>query len=261
MPTNDARKVGAPAVARALQVLELLAETGSSSLTEVATQLGLAKSSAHHILAALADAGWIERDPETMRVTLGLRAWEVGVAYDTAQTLTQRAMPFMDAVRDETGETVRLAVRSGTDHVCVAKSPGTHRLVFDQRVGARLPCHCSGLGKALLTGLTDEQIAELYGGPELEIYTETTIPDVASLQAAVGQARARGWAEDNGEYILGIRCVAVPVHNRVGDVVAALSVSGTTAQFSTAQARRCRDLLIEAANELSSRLGEQTVSA
>lgn len=261
MATAEGRRVGAPAVARALQVLELLAEAGSMSLTEVATRLDMAKSSAHHILAALADADWIERDPETMRATLGLRAWEVGVAYDTAQTLTQRAMPFMDAVRDETGETVRLAVRSGTDHICLAKSPGTHRLVFDQRVGARLPCHCSGLGKALLTGLSNDELADLYGGPDLEIYTETTIPDLASLQAAITQARERGWVEDNGEYILGIRCVAVPVLNRVGGVVAALSVSGTTAQFSTEQARRCRDLLIEAADELSTRLGEQTLSA
>lgn len=260
MSKDDARRVGAPAVARALLVLELLAERGSSNLTEVATRLGLAKSSVHHILAALADAGWIERDGESMRVSLGLRAWEVGMAYDTAQTLSQRAKPYMDAVRDGTGETVRLAVRSGSDNVCMAKSPGVHRLVFDQRVGARLPCHSSGLGKALLTGLTDAQIAELYDGPDLEVFTETTISDVPSLQSAVAQARDRGWAEDNGEYILGIRCVAVPVGNRSGDVVAALSVSGTTSQLDDEQAARCRDLLIEAARDLSARLGEQTVA-
>ncbi|CAM3773867.1 IclR family transcriptional regulator [Occultella aeris] len=258
---DNERRTGAPALARGLRVLELLADSESLSLTEVAVALDLPKSSAHHLIGALIDAGWAERDPATMRVTLGLRAWEVGQAYDGAQSLSQRARPFMDAVRDATGETVRLAIRSGADQVCLAKSHGTHKLVFDQRIGARLPCHATGLGKALLTALDDAGLTELYGNGELEVFTEHTRPDVASLRADVSAARARGWAEDDGEYILGIRCVAVPVFDRVGEVVAALSVSGTTARFSAEQADRCRHELQQAAGELAQRLGEHTLPA
>lgn len=255
------RKVGAPAVVRGLRVLELLAESESASLTEVAAALGLPKSSVHHILAALIQAGWVERDPATMRVSLGLRAWEVGQAYDLAQTLSQRARPFMDEVRDSSGETVRLAIRSGTEQVCVAKSRGEHTLVFDQRIGARMACHATGLGKALLTGLDGAEIATLYQGRELERFTDNTITEITALQEEVARSHERGWAEDNGEYILGIRCVAVPVTDRDGQVIAALSVSGTTSQFPLEQAQRCRELLIEAAGALAARLGEQTARA
>lgn len=251
-------RFAAPAAVRALRVLELLADSGEAlTLTELAGRLDLPKSSVHHVVSALVEMGWLERDPSSLRLTLGLRAWEVGQAYDLAQTLSQRARPFMDAVREGIGETVRLAVRSGSDQVCIAKSLGPHTLVFDQRVGARLPCHATGLGKALLTGLPDDAVAALYPGG-LEQFTETTLADVPALEAELAVARERGYAEDDGEYILGIRCVAVPVHSRTGEVVAALSVSGPTRRFDDAHVAVCRTALVEAATALGVRLGEET---
>ncbi|WP_149202401.1 IclR family transcriptional regulator [Actinotalea subterranea] len=258
MAEHDAPRFATPAAARTLQVLELLADTGESlNLTEIAARLDLPKSSVHHMLAVLTEFGWVERDPETLRVTLGLRAWEVGQAYHVAQSMTQRARPFMDRVRDEIGETVRLAVRSGTDQVCIAKSAGPHQLVFDQRVGARLPCHATGLGKALLVGLTGPELEALYADG-LEQYTETTLPDVASLRAELEVAAGSGYAEDHGEYILGIRCVAVPVRRPDGVIVSALSVSGPTRRFDDAHVAESLDSLQRAARELGRRLGEET---
>lgn len=251
-------RFAAPAAVRALRVLELLADSGEAlTLTELASRLDLPKSSVHHVVSALVEMGWLERDPQSLRLTLGLRAWEVGQAYDLAQTLSQRARPFMDRVREAIGETVRLAVRSGSDQVCIAKSLGPHTLVFDQRVGARLPCHATGLGKALLTGLSQDAVAALYPGG-LEQFTETTLADVPELQAELAAARERGYAEDDGEYILGIRCVAVPVRSRTGEVVAALSVSGPTRRFDDAHVAECRTALVDAATALGARLGEET---
>ena len=258
MSDESSPRFAAPAAVRALRVLELLADAGQPlTLTEVAARLGLPKSSVHHVISALVELGWVERDPQTLRLTLGLRAWEVGQAYDLAQTLSQRARPFMDQVRDEIGETVRLAVRSGSDQVCIAKALGPHTLVFDQRVGARLPCHATGLGKALLTGLPDDAVEALY--PDgLARFTETTLPDVPTLEQHLSEARERGYAEDDGEYILGIRCVAVPVRSRLGEVVAALSVSGPSRRFDDAHIAECRAALQSAAAALGARLGEET---
>ncbi len=257
MTDESSGKFAAPAAVRALRVLELLADSGGSlSLTQIASELGLPKSSVHHVLSALLEFGWVERD-ENLRMTLGLRAWEVGQAYDLAQTLSQRARPFMDDVRDRLAETVRLAVLSGSDQVCIAKSPGPQALVFDQRVGARLPCHATGLGKALLLGLQDGEIDALYADG-LEQFTEATLRDVAALKAELAAARAAGYAEDHGEYILGIRCVAVPVRSRDDQVVAALSVSGPLRRFDDEHTHAAAEALREAADQLSQRLGDET---
>lgn len=256
---EDGRRSGAPAVTRALRVLELLADAGGSMrMTDVADRLGLAKSTAHHVLAALIDFGWVERDPRTLEVTLGLRAWEVGQAYQQAQSLSQRAKPFMDAIRDQLGETIRLGIRSGRDNVCIAKSQGSQPLVFDQRIGARLPAHATGLGKALLSGLSGAELRGLYDGYEFEPYTENTLMSVADIEKAADVIRERGWAADEGEYILGIRCVAVPVFSRSGQVVAAMSVSGSSTRFDDVRFAAAREALTAAATQLSERLGDET---
>lgn len=224
-------------------------------MSDLAERLGIAKSTLHHVLAALTAGGWVERDPASLEVTLGLRAWEVGQAYVRAQTLSQRAQPFMDAVRDDLGETVRLAVLSAQDNVCIAKSQGTHPLVFDQRVGARLPAHATGLGKALLAGLTPSEVDVLYRDYAFEPFTEHTITDLDALQQELQLIRARGWASDDGEFILGVNCIALPVRSRDGDVVAALSVSVPSARFTEGHQARTHELLATAARSLSDRLG------
>lgn len=230
-------------------------------MSELAAQLDISKSSLHHVLAALIEVGWVERDPDTKELSLGLRAWEVGHAYQDGKTLSQRAQPFMNAVRDRLGETVRLAVRAGHDNVCIAKSEGRYTLVFDQRVGARLPAHATGLGKALLCGLSTEELAELYTDYEFEAFTESTLTSIEALQADISEARKRGWAEDKGEFILGIRCIAMPVRARSGDVVASISVSVPTNRFTEEHQRSTLELLGAAATSLSERLaGEVTMS-
>jgi DNA-binding IclR family transcriptional regulator len=236
-------------------VLQLVAdEGGSMRMSDIALRLGIAKSSLHHVLAALIESGWIERDEASKEVSLGLRTWEVGQAYEVAKTLSQRAQPFIDHVRDELNETVRVAVLSGLDNVCIGKSLGSHTLVFDQRVGARLPAHATGLGKALLSGFDDAEIARLYDGYVFEPFTEHTLVSVDDLTADLAAARRRGWTEDNGEFILGIRCIAVPVRSREGQVTAALSVSVPSPRFTEEHQTKTLRLLSEASEQLSIRI-------
>lgn len=253
------RGAGAPAVVRALRVLEWIAwSDGNIRMSELATELGIPKSSLHHVLVALTEAGWLERSTNTNELSLGLRAWEVGQAYGLAKTLAQRAQPYMDAVRDELGETVRLAVLSGTDNVLIAKSDGVHTLVFDQRVGARLPAHATGLGKALLSGLDPEAIERVYAGYGFEPFTVNTLTSVAAIVAETEAIRDRGWADDDGEYILGIRCIAYPVKARDGRLLAALSVSVPSTRFTDSHQQTTHQLLKKASTELGSRLGGET---
>lgn len=253
------RSAGAPAAVRALRVLETIASSsGSTRMSDLAATLDIPKSSLHHLLTALTDAGWLERTADTNELSLGLRAWEVGQAYAVAKTLSQRAQPFMDAVRDSLGETVRLAILSGTDNVLVAKSDGLHTLVFDQRVGARLPAHATGLGKALLSGLSTDALAALYADYTFEPFTTSTLTSSDAIAQEMAVIRERGWAEDDGEFILGIRCIAYPVRSRAGDVITALSVSVPSARFTEEHQTHTHRLLKNAAVELGARLGEET---
>jgi DNA-binding IclR family transcriptional regulator len=256
MREEDQGSNGSPAVGRALRILELLSERdGSLRMTDMADELGLPKSSMHHLLAALEKRGWIERVPANREFVLGIRAWEVGRKYGTAQTLGQRAQAEMDRVRDDLEETVRLAVRSGRENVLIAKSQGKQPLVFDQPVGARLPAYATGLGKALLLGLSPAELDELYAGAEFEPFTENTNTSLKALRADLARSRARGWAEDAGEYMLGVRCVAVPVLAADGSVVAALSVSAPTVRLTDERLLVIKDALLDAATAINSRFG------
>ncbi|NLP84182.1 IclR family transcriptional regulator [Microbacterium sp. CFH 90308] len=246
---------GGRAVERALSVLELAAASGGRlRLTDIADKLGIPKSSAHNLLGSLTRTGWLERNPRTREFSLGVRAWEIGHAYVTLKPLTQRAQPVMDSLRDLLGETVRLSVLVDTDNLCVAKSSGTHPLIFDQPVGARLPAHATGLGKALLSGLTTEQITALYPDDKLDVFTSTTLATVRDLEMRLEEARSQGWVEDHGEYVPGIWCVAVPIRDEDDAVVGAMSVSFPVERFA-AESEHARRALLQAAAEVSRRLG------
>ncbi|WP_198664445.1 IclR family transcriptional regulator [Jiangella endophytica] len=246
---------GGRAVERALSVLALAAASGGRlRLTDIAEKLQLPKSTAHNLLASLTRTGWLERDPRTREFSLGVRAWEIGHAYLTLKPLTQRAQPVMDSLRDLLGETVRLSVLVDQDNLCVAKSPGPHPLIFDQPVGARLPAHATGLGKALLSGLSAAEIHALYAEDALDVFTTSTVSTVDELQQQLDRVRSQGWAEDHGEYVPGIRCVAVPIRDDEEAVVGAMSVSFPVDRFD-AEAEQARSSLLQAAAEVSRRLG------
>jgi DNA-binding IclR family transcriptional regulator len=160
----------------------------------------------------------------------------------------------MDSLRDLLGETVRLSVLIDRDNLCVAKSPGAHPLIFDQPVGARLPAHATGLGKALLSGLTPRAVRALYPEDRLDVFTPTTLKTVDELEGSLVQARAQGWVEDHGEYVQGIWCVAVTIRDDESAVVGAMSVSFPVDRFAS-ESDRARSALLQASAEVSRKLG------
>jgi DNA-binding IclR family transcriptional regulator len=245
-----------PALLRGLTILWTLAEAGSGMrLTDLAERLDLPKSSVHLLLGTLTRTGWVERDPTTRTFALGLRAWEVGRAYLRGNDLAERAQPYMDQVRDQLNETVRLAVLRGTECVYIAKSDGGQALVLDSQVGARLPAHATGIGKVLLADLPPDELRRRYHNEDFPAFTPRTIVSLPDLETALAVVRQRGWAEDHEEYVIGVRCVAIPVRDHTTAVVAGLSVSVPAIRFDRQLRRRALDLLGQAARELSRVLG------
>lgn len=241
---------------RALSILELLTrERRPLSFVEIGAALGYPRSSLHGLLRTLSDRGWISFDAHARTYFLGLRAWEAGSAYQDAVTLADRALPYMHAVRDALDETVQLSVLDGRDNVYIAKVDGAQRLVLESDVGGRLRAHATGLGKVLLADLPADELERRIGGVELERYTPHTVTDRSELARELERIRREGYAEDHEEYTLGVRCVAVPVRDHSGDVVAAMSVSVPTVRLDAERQQRTRVVLREAADGLSRALG------
>jgi DNA-binding IclR family transcriptional regulator len=251
--------VAVKSAARALTILELLTKV-EHPMTFVAIEeiLGYPRSSLHGLLQTLADRGWLELDETSRGYALGIRAWEAGNTYLRATSLAKRALPYMTEVRDALDETVQLAVLDGRFNVYVAKVDGTQRLVLASEVGRRLGAHATGLGKILLAGLAPQELERRLAGVDLERYTLNTITDAGELKTELARIRSSGYALDNEEYTIGVRCVAVPVRNHAGEIVAALSVSVPRVRLSLQRQRRALQLLRRAATDLSSTLGHRS---
>jgi IclR family KDG regulon transcriptional repressor len=246
---------------RVLQVLELLTSEGCPlSFPELRQKLGYPKASLHALLRTLTGARWIDLDPSARRYVLGRRAWEAGVAYTKMLPLEALARPFMERVRDETTETVQLAVLDGFEALYIAKVDGEHMLRLDSSVGLRLLPHATGVGKILLADLPDERLIVWLAQHKLERYTPHTIMEPMKLMKELRRVRRKGYATDREERTVGAACLAVAIHNHTGAVVAAMSVSAPAVRFGRNQRAAALQSLRVAAMDLSAALGFSPVS-
>ncbi len=211
-------------------------------------------SSAHELLRTMARRRFIELDPLSRRFCLGIRVWEIAQGYTAASDLVVLARPLMQELTARTLETVQLACLDGVENVYLAISESPHPMKLVSKPGGRLPAHATGLGKVLLASLPEDELARRTHGVELARFTERTIVDSETLRLELRRIRARGFGEDNEEYVVGCRCIAMPVRGPELGVIAAMSVSVPTPRFNQAVARWIREALAKAVAELESRL-------
>lgn len=241
---------------RSLDILELLMEREEGlTFTDIGASLGLPRSSLYGLLTTLVSSGWLNFDRASKTYALGVRTLEAGNAYLRAQDLPSRARPLMERIRDDLDETVQLSQLSGRFNVYVEKVDGRQALILASAVGRRLPAHATGVGKVLLAFLDPETLESLFEGVALERFTKHTITSKAALYRRLAQIREMGYGTDEEEYSVGVRCIAVPVRDRYGQVVAAMSVSAPAIRFGERNAERARALLLESSKELSTALG------
>ena len=163
--------------------------------------------------------------------------------------------PFLEQLSSETSETVHLAVLDGESVVYVDKIDSPHLLRMYSHVGRRAPAYCTGLGKALLSSLTEPELRRIYPQKKLHRFTPNTITEPGRLEAELAEIRQRGVAVDNEEHEVGIVCFAAPVRERSGRVLAAISVSIPKLRFAAADRQRYVHPASLAAQSASERLG------
>ena len=214
-------------VQRALTLLRtFLAHDGELSAAELSKETGLDPSTVFRLLATLEAQGFVEINHATAKCRPGVILLELGSRFLKNNDVRSRSIGYLERLRDEFGETVHLTILDGNEVVYLEKLAGLHPIGFmSSRVGNRSPAHCTGVGKALLAYLSDEQLAQRYPDGRLKRYTEQTITDFEELRAELARVRKRGDAVDLEEHELGVKCVAAPTFDHK-EIAAAVSVSG-----------------------------------
>lgn len=212
---------------RTLQVLELFSvEKPEWGVTEISEALNFYKSTVHGILSTLEARGFIEKNPVTGKYWLGIKFLELGSVVLKELDVRTVAQPYMEKLSREFNETVHLGVLVEGEVLSIEQKESSQSLRLQMYIGKRAPLHCTAVGKALMAYLPDEKITEIVNTHGLRRYTEHTITDLDALKAELEKIRAQGYAVDNMEHEEGVRCIAAPIRDSSGEVVASMSISG-----------------------------------
>jgi DNA-binding IclR family transcriptional regulator len=242
---------------RAFRVLDHLSDGVPRTLTGLSKELDISSSTVFRLLATLESHNYVAKDDNSGEYRLGLACLELARAYYEANDIRKNAAPFLEGLRDATSETVHLGILDEMDVVYLEKLPGLHAIgLMSSRVGGRAPAYCTGLGKALLSHINLEEIKAFYRQHGLQSFTERTIVDLDRLGEHLAKVKERGYALDQGEHEGEVRCVAAPIFDISGNVVAAISVSGPAGRLEPLEEET--DLIkttIEVSQNISRRLG------
>jgi IclR family acetate operon transcriptional repressor len=244
---------GVQSIARALDLLELLADAGGTlSLSALASASGLPLPTIHRLMRTLLDRGYVRQDA-ARRYTLGSRLIRLG---DTASRLLGGWLhPLLGQLVRATGETANLAMLDGDEIVYVAQAPSPHQMRMFTEPGRRVRPHCTAVGKALLALRPAEQVRAALARTGMPAMTPATITDPELLLAQLEDVRERGYAVDDGEQEVGVRCFAVALPQ--APIPLAVSISGPVARLSDELASRVVPALIRTAGELSATIAAE----
>jgi IclR family KDG regulon transcriptional repressor len=253
MPEKEAAK----AVVKLMRILESLAQHKELGVTELGAHAGMHKSTAYRILNSLKELGYVRQEAENEKYSLTLKLFEVGATVLGRMEFWEQAHPIMEQLAEQTHETIHLAVLDENRLVYLGKIESTQslRVSMMSRIGQSAPTYCTGVGKLLLAHLPPEEAESILEREDMRGFTNNTITDRAQLARELESIRQNGYALDNEEHEIGVRCVAAPVTNNEGVVIAALSISMPSVRLPNSEIPRYRAFVTKAAADISKRLG------
>ena len=241
-------------VDRAVAILEILARDGEAGVTEVARELGVHKSTASRLLAALDRRELVAQDASRGKFRLGVGLLRLAGAAGRGLDLVQESRPVCRALTQEVGETVNLAILSGRDALYLDQVAGPAALSPHNWAGQRIPLHATSDGKVLLAYLPETELAECLA-PPLARFTDRTTTAAADFGPLLAEVRRQGYATAVEELEAGLTAVAAPVRNAEGTVVASISASGPSFRIPPDRIPALAGAVRRAAAEVSRRLG------
>jgi IclR family transcriptional regulator, KDG regulon repressor len=225
---------GIKSTVKSLRLLRLFSPQKKEwSIQDLVAGLGYHKSSIQRIVSTLEAEGFLKRvQPNRMIYRLGPQILFLGSIADMSTDLRSVARPIMERLVERIQETSYLCVLDGDQCLYIEKAECSQPIRIIHAVGRRNPLHCTGVGKALLSGMTAKEIKTILAEKRLKSYTPHTITRLDRLLREIEQIRNEGVAYDHEELDPGVKCIAAPIRNHTGKVVAAISISGPRQRFT-----------------------------
>jgi len=252
---GPSRDVTVQAIVRAFDLLGALSDAPSSSVTEIAQRLGMHKSTAHRLLTTLAGVGYVVQDEMTQRYSLSLKVLDLAASVLPAIDVRARALPVMQRLVQDVQETVHLGVMVDDEVVCLESAVSPRPMSVMRLVGKHGPVHVSSMGKVILAYRADPDVERLIAQRGLPRLTERSITDPQDFRDHLRLVRSRGWAVNADEEELGLGCVAAPIRDHRGEVVAALSIAAPTVRMMEPRLRQLVEMAMQGAQKVSASLG------
>lgn len=242
---------------RIFQVLEMLAENGEMGLMEISERLSLHKSTVHRLLMSLIYMGYARQDEATQKYMLSYKIVNMAGRVLERTDVLQIAKPYLERLSDISGEAVHLVRREGNQILYIYKieaKVGTIRMV--SHVGMVHPMYCSGVGKAIMATLPENEVRRIWGGSVIEKKTDKTITDLDEMLRALEKIRKRGYALDDEENEVGVRCIAASLRGYGREVKYAFSISGPVSRMTGERVASLAADVKKVQQELSRELGD-----
>ena len=254
--TGRRERAGVQSVERTLDILESLVDFASEvGLVEISQVVTLPLATVHRLLGTLIRRGYVKQNRQNRKYSLGFRALQMGNDMRQRFALRLEARPFLHRLMERTGESANLAVLDDGEVVYIDQAQSSKILRMFTQLGNRVPAHSTGSGKVMLafgTAEATDGVVRRYGMPPR---TPHTIVDPLRFRDELARIRAQGFALDDEEHEEGVRCLAVPVRDGSGQVVASLSVSGPVTRLGDQQIHDFTAEILECGAQLSARMG------
>lgn len=239
---------------RGLQVLELLSRSERPlTLTQIATELGIVKSNVHRLMQGLTEMRYVLRHEDSGAYAASIKLWELGSAVLSKLDLRRHAERQMDALLEQTGESVHLSVLDGNEVVYVHKVESLNPVRAYTQIGGRVPAHCVATGKAQLAYRSPDALADI--AHSLVAHTRHTIVEPARFLREMKKIRDTGYAVNRGEWRDTVWGVAAPILGSRGFVIGAIGISGPVERLRKRNLAACAETVVAAATAVSHALG------
>ncbi|PJG83604.1 DNA-binding transcriptional regulator KdgR [Caviibacterium pharyngocola] len=242
-------------VLKVFGIIEALAEQKDIGITDLAQRLMMSKSTTYRFLQTMKTLGFVSQEGETDKYGLTLKLFEIGAKSLEYVDLITLANKEMSVIAKQTNETLHLGMLEGNEIIYLHKIDSNYSLRMHSRIGRRNPLYSTAIGKVLLSDYESDEIHKILQDVVFVKHTDKTLENVAQLEQELDRVRVQHYAEDNEEQEPGLRCIAAPVYNRFGKIIAGISISLPTIRFKEEQLPELVRLLQTAGRNVSEQLG------
>lgn len=240
---------------RALTLLNVLSEYPDGiQITRLSEQVGLSKSTTHRLLSTLLHMNYVVKDEETEKYKLGFQLIYLSRNILNSIDVIQIAKPFLEKLSQDVNETIHLCMDDKGEVMYIDKIESNQTIRMFSRIGSRAPMYCTGVGKVLLSGMTEEAYQKTVSGMDFVARTPKTITSLEALAHEVATVKKQGYALDNIENEEGIRCIAAPIYDYQGKIIASFSISGPSNRITM---ERVQDELVRKIRETALNISRQ----